>query len=406
MEDLVAIGLSVIFFGFQIFSCIGTFLAPIGIVILFNYTRYQNAEKQKNTWKELAQAHQWTFIPGKWQLFGSTGASIRGEYRDCYLSLETFQSGYGNHSQTYTRLSLRTRQARTEAISLSEFALGQPLSVKEILQLLTSGQEQFLSKGTIQVLNKGQYLIYTQKGVETTSPYLQSLLDLLVELTGTYPRVLALGGEGVTALHSLANHNSFFQPVARQLLIDIAEHTQQWPNGYNILNLFCPRCLTHCTSHKLELAWPQSVTHYGCRTCQQSREFWEGPLVAVLDSQMETEWAEQHNRVRINWFQRRELFDFSRIEIIQATDEEVERFAVQAGNDPDEGRRPYYREMPCVVSAQRQLSENTLRILERIFGEVRVEDLSEVTGRSLPVEQRDPEETQSATEETERATGQ
>jgi hypothetical protein len=31
-----------------------------------------------------------------------------------------------------------------------------------------------------------------------------------------------------------------------------------------------------------------------------------------------------------------DLFDFDRVEIQQATDEEVERFAVQVGNDTDE----------------------------------------------------------------------
>jgi hypothetical protein len=90
---------------------------------------------------------------------------------------------------------------------------------------------------------------------------------------------------------------------------------------------------------------------------------------------METEWVKQPEDWYINWLQRRELFDFSRVEIVQATDEDVERFAVQVGNDTDEWRKPRYKQIPCAVSAQCQLSENTLRILERMFGAVRVEVL-------------------------------
>ena len=58
------------------------------------------------------------------------------------------------------------------------------------------------------------------------------------------------------------------------------------------------------------------------------------------------------------------------MEIIQATDEEVERFAVQVGNDTDPYREPRYEQMQCSVDPKCQLSENTLRILESIFGPV------------------------------------
>jgi hypothetical protein len=88
---------------------------------------------------------------------------------------------------------------------------------------------------------------------------------------------------------------------------------------------------------------------------------------------MEGEQAENQAELQVNWLRRRNLYDFGRVEIIEATDEEVERFAVQVGNDTDEWRKPRYKQMPCIVSAQCRLSENTLRILDRMFGEVRVE---------------------------------
>jgi hypothetical protein len=82
---------------------------------------------------------------------------------------------------------------------------------------------------------------------------------------------------------------------------------------------------------------------------------------------MATEVAQKEGLVRVNWLVRRELFDFDRVEIIQATDEDVERFAVQVGNDTDPVRQPHYPQMRCLVAPQCRLSENTLRILRQTF---------------------------------------
>ena len=92
--------------------------------------------------------------------------------------------------------------------------------------------------------------------------------------------------------------------------------------------------------------------------------------MAVLDTEIGVEPLQQNGTVRINWLAHRELFDFHSVEIGQASDEDVERFAVQVGNDTDPFRRPRYKQMQCVVGPTCRLSENTLRILERIFGEV------------------------------------
>ena len=51
-------------------------------------------------------------------------------------------------------------------------------------------------------------------------------------------------------------------------------------------------------------------------------------------------------------------------------DEEVERFAVQVGNDTDGSRRSRYQEMACIISPECQLSESATRVLDHIFGKV------------------------------------
>jgi hypothetical protein len=64
-------------------------------------------------------------------------------------------------------------------------------------------------------------------------------------------------------------------------------------------------------------------------------------------------------------------FDFAWVEIRQASDEEIEYFAVEIGNDTDELRQPAYKQMRCLLGPDCRPSENTWRILQSQFGEVR-----------------------------------
>ena len=74
--------------------------------------------------------------------------------------------------------------------------------------------------------------------------------------------------------------------------------------------------------------------------------------------------------VRVNWFAHGDLFDFDQVEIISATDEEVERFAVKVGNDTDPFRQPHYKNMPCRIAENCNLSKNSIKVLQKMFGEV------------------------------------
>jgi hypothetical protein len=134
--------------------------------------------------------------------------------------------------------------------------------------------------------------------------------------------------------------------------------------------LLCARCLAFFGAPYVAIPGNGDITYYGCRLCGQSLNFWEGEIIAVLDAAMGNEPLLENGLVRINWLTRRELFDFHSVEITQAGDEDVERFAVQVGNDTDPTRQPRYQRMRCVVNPTCELSANTLRILERIFGEV------------------------------------
>jgi len=180
-----------------------------------------------------------------------------------------------------------------------------------------------------------------------------------------------LGGEAVPSLLPQTNNNqSALRSTADWLLRSIEADTTSrlWPQA---ARLVCPRCLVRCHAHWVDIPGPMPLGYYGCRACGQSREFleWTGHIVTVLDSAMAESYVEQDNIIRGNWLKLRSLFDCNRVEIIQASDEDIERFAVQVGNDTDELRQPRYAEMTCSVMCQ--LSENTQRILQHTFGEVR-----------------------------------
>lgn len=188
--------------------------------------------------------------------------------------------------------------------------------------------------------------------------------------------LVALGGEAAEPLGRVAADAAHpLQPTALELLTYIEQETTYRFAG-RLDQLLCPRCLTRFGAHSLDLAWGVSFTYYGCRACGQSREFLEeiNQVVAVLDTAWLEVQLQQHDTLRINWLVRRSLFDFDRIEIIQATDEEVERFTVQVGNDTDSVRESHYKQTRCIIGPKCHLSENTLRILRHTFERVEQRD--------------------------------
>lgn len=124
--------------------------------------------------------------------------------------------------------------------------------------------------------------------------------------------------------------------------------------------------------HWVDLSWQPDLSYYGCRACRRSYGLLYYPqgVTAVLNAAGTQRYTQQDDRLRANWLVQRILFDFDSVEIIQATDEDVERFALQVGNDTDPLRRPHYEQMVCTIAPACSLSKNTIRILEQLFGQV------------------------------------
>lgn len=182
------------------------------------------------------------------------------------------------------------------------------------------------------------------------------------------------GCEAVPSLLVVAHGSPELGRVAGWLLHCIGEDTTRRLAAKDLL---CVDCIVH--SHRFELDLPGSgtIAYYGCPRCRQSHDFrtWPGGVAAVLDRRPGHEKVEAGGQIRVNWLLRRELFDFDWVEIVRATDEEVERFAVQVGNDPNELRRSRYEAMRCTIGLECALSENTMRILEHTFGQVVTEEV-------------------------------
>jgi len=180
--------------------------------------------------------------------------------------------------------------------------------------------------------------------------------------------LITLGGVAAPPLQAAASQpGSILRRKAMDLLRQIERETTQLAD--QCWNLLCPRCLRRCGRHSVPVAGDMTIIYYGCRMCGQSHVLWPGQVVAVLDADMPGN-VERSDPFRVNWLTRRFLFDFDEVEIIRATDEEVERFVVQVGNDTDPVRQGRYQHMPCRIGPECHLSENTMRVLGRVFGTV------------------------------------
>jgi len=157
--------------------------------------------------------------------------------------------------------------------------------------------------------------------------------------------LIAMGGPAVRALTPA---RGLPERSAWDVLEAVSKHTSlQHAERYR--TLLCPDCLARFHEHKVALP-DRSLPLYGCRNCFNSETVLgcPGEVVAVLDHKLIGYWRPAGDTLRVNALRRHPPFHFDRVEIVDATDKEVARLVVQAGNDPDARRR----------ARRRQLAEN------------------------------------------------
>lgn len=288
-----------------------------------------------------------------------------GHYGNCHVIIEATDNYVEvtlvPHPPTEDYLALPNLQAFKE----------RPLTLEQVTSLVALPNLSPVHNGSVYAEPDGQKIYYRQYG-GLSSDGEERLLALLARLIDAYPRIVSLGGAAASILQAIESDETHpLRPFARQLLIDVAAETRAALGLYPLDQLRCPICLVSFAEHQLA----GSLIYLGCRLCSQSQTFLEGRLVAVLDAGMAEMVIKNGETIRVNWLIRRDLFDFETVEIIQADDEAVERLAMQIGNDTDLIRRPRYPEMICTIAPTCSLSENTLRILQRTFGQIVEDDL-------------------------------
>ncbi|MEM7349128.1 MAG: hypothetical protein AAF485_33275, partial [Chloroflexota bacterium] len=177
-------------------------------------------------------------------------------------------------------------------------------------------------------------------------------------------------GLAVPGLVRIVQEKRAGRNVALVLVRKIGKATEKYRPQIDYL--YCPLCFNRFGKYTYQLGWAQSVNHYGCRACGNSRDPLQAVPVVALDRTLVQKSFNRVGEVVVNWLALRRVFDFTRVEIRQASDEDVERFVIQIGNDTDSVRKQKYSTLPVLVSKECALSENTIQLLKRYFGQVDV----------------------------------
>jgi hypothetical protein len=159
--------------------------------------------------------------------------------------------------------------------------------------------------------------------------------------------------------------------IIRQILRKISQDTHEVTTNSSSWPL-CADCFIQVYPYEISLTTDEVYVFYGCRKCRQYERLLDNvdSVIAVLDVNMQERWVQKLSTLQVNWLKHRAIFDFDRVEIARTIDEDVERFAIQVGNDTDELRQRRYRQMNCVLKTGSELSDNTVRILQKTFDNV------------------------------------
>ena len=91
----------------------------------------------------------------------------------------------------------------------------------------------------------------------------------------------------------------------------------------------------------------------------------------VLDRARATEAdPDPSTQLELSWLSDHRLVDFDRIQIVNASDLDIEELVIACANDPDPVRGSRYSQVPVHVASAKDLGTNARRLLERTFGDV------------------------------------
>jgi hypothetical protein len=192
------------------------------------------------------------------------------------------------------------------------------------------------------------------------------LMELLKGWPGAETQLARLAAEGdlrlvAPLLSWLKDGSSKLRSTSRAALDAIWQVTEARMNS-----LICPEHLTRFQKRKAGIPILTRVAYSACPICGRAWPVVEAnEVVAVLDSRSSSEQTKEGVALRVNWLVRKQMFDFDRVEIAQASDEEVQRFLGLLRSDHQLQAR--CKQLLCRVGEECSLSENTRRLLMNAF---------------------------------------
>ena len=222
-----------------------------------------------SNWKKFAADYDLNFIKGK----TLEGSRVWGEFFDTRLDLIAFRQQKDNKS-TATRVTLTARRplSATGSVTLRE--------VSDTLKRVRKGVE--LEQAITLDVDQSQ-ISWEQKSIITQSKRLETISYTLHQWLSLAPEIIALGGEVIPTLEAVASStNHRFQGYAGQLITTIARTTRRLQGQET--QLVCKQCITHCTAHEAKHSPTKSLIYYGCRTCQQTKDFYATDHVTAKEA--------------------------------------------------------------------------------------------------------------------------
>jgi len=133
-------------------------------------------------------------------------------------------------------------------------------------------------------------------------------------------------------------------------------------------NLICQVCLCRFEKYQAKLSFFKNFTYYACRNCHGS-QFIDNvaKVIAVLDVGLNETDAHINSILLVNWFKRKEHFDFDEVQIKAAADSDVEEFVMKLRNDLDKLRRKRYSSIPLHLSSDVKLTQSKINLLKSTF---------------------------------------
>ena len=342
-------------------------IAIIIAIIVLNLKRFSklNSKPDWRHWRQFAASNNLHFKSG----VNITDTKIYGDFQGYRLSI-------------YNNLK---RKGQNSYRKDTNFVIERNKTLTHFEKLQTDRDIMDRFWVIFKFINSGLHIEITAKKIIFKSDLiiegikLQSISNQLVNFAEILPEVCKIGGKIVDTLLQVKP----FKPITWHIIKSVCSETELRIK-YRIDLLLCKRCFTFCFSHQVKAPikfftiseygsneyGSRLSNYYGCRLCRQN-DLIEGRSIAVLDNQVTEEWSVRENEIFVNWLAYRKLFDFHEVRIMQATDRDVEEFAMQVGNDTDKLRNWRYKVMPCIISSGCKLSANTRNILKHTFKSVK-----------------------------------